>query len=133
MVPFAPILQEGEQPFAMFVDLQRKYDWVLDVIRYPSVERLIEGLEDKMVRRAEAKFNHLLTRRTKQLRVEIELFAPKLLTRRGAADRGKYREVATAAIEIGEHRGHRRINAASPLPAAVVRRATREAEEDWSR
>jgi hypothetical protein len=66
MVPFAPILQEGEQPFAMFVDLQRKYDWVLDVIRYPSVERLIEGLEDKMVRRAEAKFNHLLTRRTKQ-------------------------------------------------------------------
>jgi uncharacterized protein YjbI with pentapeptide repeats len=70
MVPFAPILQEGEQPFAMFVDLQRKYDWVLDVIRYPSVERLIEGFEDKIVRRAEAKFNELLTRRTKQLRVE---------------------------------------------------------------
>jgi hypothetical protein len=25
MVPFAPILQQGEQPFAMFVDLQNKY------------------------------------------------------------------------------------------------------------
>jgi hypothetical protein len=71
MVPFAPILQEGEQPFAMFVDLQNKYDWVLKpVLSYPSVERLIEGLEDKIVRRAEAKFNELLERRTNQLRVE---------------------------------------------------------------
>src|SRR5262249_30998022 len=43
MVPFAPILQEGEKPFAMFVDLKNKYDWVLkDVIVYPSVDRLIE-------------------------------------------------------------------------------------------
>jgi uncharacterized protein YjbI with pentapeptide repeats len=71
MVPFAPVLQEGEQPFAMFVDLQNKYDWVLQpVIGYPSVDRLIEVLEDKIVRPAEAKFNELLARRTKQLRVE---------------------------------------------------------------
>jgi uncharacterized protein YjbI with pentapeptide repeats len=71
MVPFAPILQEGEQPFAMFVDLQNKYDWVLaPVIRYSSVDRLIEVLEDKIVRPAEAKFNQLLARRTKQLRIE---------------------------------------------------------------
>ena len=55
----------------MFVDLQNKYDWVLKpVLSYPSVERLIEGLEDKIVRRAEAKFNELLARRTKLLRVE---------------------------------------------------------------
>jgi uncharacterized protein YjbI with pentapeptide repeats len=71
MVPFAPILQQGEQPFAMFVDLQNKYDWVLKpVIAYPSVDRLIEVLEDKIVRPAEAKFNQLLARRTGQLRVE---------------------------------------------------------------
>jgi hypothetical protein len=37
------------------------------VIAYPSV---IEVLEDKIVRPAEAKFNELLARRTKQLRVE---------------------------------------------------------------
>ena len=38
MVPFAPILQEGEEPFAMFVDLQNKYDWVFQpVVGYPSV------------------------------------------------------------------------------------------------
>jgi hypothetical protein len=72
MVPFVPILQQGGgDPFAMFVDLQNKYDWVLKpVVGYPSVDRLIEVLEDKVVRPAEAKFNELLTRRTQQLRVE---------------------------------------------------------------
>jgi uncharacterized protein YjbI with pentapeptide repeats len=71
MIPFAPILQEGEEPFAMFVDLQNKYDWVLrPVIRYPSVDRLIEVLKDKIVRPAEKKFNKLVARRTKRLRVE---------------------------------------------------------------
>jgi len=55
----------------MFVDLQNMYDWVLrPVVRYPSVDRLIEVLEDKVVRPAEAKFRRLLTRRTKRLRVE---------------------------------------------------------------
>ena len=55
----------------MFVDLQNKHDWVLrPVVSYPSVERLIEVLEDKVVRPAEAKFNQLLARRTKQLRIE---------------------------------------------------------------
>jgi hypothetical protein len=39
------------------------------VVGYPSVERLI-GLEDEVVRPAEAKFNELLERRTKRLRVE---------------------------------------------------------------
>jgi uncharacterized protein YjbI with pentapeptide repeats len=71
MIPFVPILEKGQDPFAMFVDLQNKYDWVLEpVIRYSSVDRLVEVLEDKIVRPAEAKFNQLLARRTKQLRVE---------------------------------------------------------------
>ena len=71
MVPFVPILEQGQEPFAMFVDLQNKYDWVLKpVIGYSSVDRLIEVLEDKVVKPAEAMFNELLTRRTKQLRVE---------------------------------------------------------------
>ena len=40
------------------------------VIVYSSVDRLIEVLEDKIVRPAEAKFNQLLARRTKRLGVE---------------------------------------------------------------
>jgi hypothetical protein len=71
MVPFVPILEKGQNPFAMFADLQNKYDWVLEpVIVYPSVDRLIEVLEDKIVRRAEVKFNQLVERWNKQLRVE---------------------------------------------------------------
>ena len=72
MVPFAA-LQKGdeENPFAMLVDLKNKHDWVLQpVIRYPTVDRLIEVLEDEVVRPAEAKFNELLARRTNQLRVK---------------------------------------------------------------
>jgi hypothetical protein len=71
LVPFVPILQQGEQSFSMFVDLQNKYDWVLQpVLGYSSVDRLIEVVEEKLVRPAEAKFNELLARRTKLLRVE---------------------------------------------------------------
>jgi len=71
MVPFVPILEQGQEPFAMFVDLQNRYDSVLKpVIGYSSVDRLIEVLEDKVVKPAEAMFNELLTQRTKQLRVE---------------------------------------------------------------
>jgi hypothetical protein len=71
MVPFVAILEKGEDPFAMFVDLQNKYDWVLEpVIVYSSVDRLLEVFEDKIVKPAEAKFKQLLARRTKELRVE---------------------------------------------------------------
>jgi len=71
MIPFVPILEEGQPSFSMFVDLQNKYDWVLKpVIIYPSVSRLIDVFEDRIVRPAETKFNELLTRRTEQLRVE---------------------------------------------------------------
>jgi hypothetical protein len=71
VVPFAPILQKGEKPFAMFVDLKNKYDWVLKrVIVYPSADRLIEVLEDEIVRPAEAKFNKLLAQQTRRLRLD---------------------------------------------------------------
>jgi hypothetical protein len=59
MVPFAPILERGQAPFAMFVDLQNKYDWVLPAIVYPSVDRLIEVLEDEIIGPAQAKSGQL--------------------------------------------------------------------------
>jgi uncharacterized protein YjbI with pentapeptide repeats len=71
MVPFVPILQDEEEPFAMFVDLQNKYDWVLKpVISYSNVDRLIEVLEDEIAGPAEAKFDELLLRRTEKFRVK---------------------------------------------------------------
>jgi hypothetical protein len=69
-IPFVPIVEEGQDPFAMFIDLQNNYDWVLDVISYPSADRLIEVLETEIVRPAEVKFNELLERRARKLRVK---------------------------------------------------------------
>ena len=43
-IPFVPIIQEGEQPFAMMVDLQKKYNWVLNTRTYSSKEALINKL-----------------------------------------------------------------------------------------
>jgi hypothetical protein len=40
------------------------------VISYPSIDRLMEVLEEKIVRPAEVKFNELLARRTENLRIE---------------------------------------------------------------
>jgi uncharacterized protein YjbI with pentapeptide repeats len=48
-IPFVPIIQEGESPFAMMVDLQKKYDWVLDTISYDSLDTLIEILKPHII------------------------------------------------------------------------------------
>lgn len=70
MIPFVPILQKGEAPFAMFVDLQNRYDWVLQPVIYPSIDRLLQEFENMIVRPAEAKFKELLARRTSKLGIE---------------------------------------------------------------
>lgn len=70
MVPFVPIIEKGEAPFAMLADLWTKYrDWVLDPISYSSADRLIEILEAEIVRPAQARFDQLLERKAEQLRI----------------------------------------------------------------
>jgi len=58
-VPFVPIIQEGEQPFAMMVDLQKKYNWVLDTISYDSLDTLIEILKPYIIDPAIKKHDEL--------------------------------------------------------------------------
>jgi len=58
-VPFVPIIQEGEQPFAMMVDLQKKYNWVLDTLSYSSIESLIKALKPAIIDPAIQKHNEL--------------------------------------------------------------------------
>ncbi len=36
-------------PFAMMVDLQKKYNWVLDTLSYSSIETLIEALKPAII------------------------------------------------------------------------------------
>jgi uncharacterized protein YjbI with pentapeptide repeats len=48
-IPFVPIIQEGEQPFAMMVDLHKKYNWVLEPRSYDSVETLLKALKPGII------------------------------------------------------------------------------------
>ena len=71
MIPFVPILEKGEEPFAMFRDLWIMHrEWVLDPIRYSSVDRLVEVLDSEVIKPAEVRFNALLARKAEELRVK---------------------------------------------------------------
>jgi len=48
-IPFVPIIQEGESPFAMMVDLQKKYNWVLNTVSYDSLETLMKVLKPLII------------------------------------------------------------------------------------
>jgi len=63
-IPFVPIIQEGEHPFAMMVDLQNKYNWVLDTISYDSVETLIHILKPHIIEPAVKKRAELRSMKT---------------------------------------------------------------------
>jgi len=70
MIPFVPILKKGEEPFAMLRDLQINHpDRVFKVIRYPSVDRLIEVLDSKIITPAQARFAQLLKRKAAKIGV----------------------------------------------------------------
>jgi hypothetical protein len=59
MVPFVPILDKNDEqePFAMLKDLQIAYrNRVFDVIRYPSVDRLIEVSDTEIISPAQVRF-----------------------------------------------------------------------------
>ena len=56
-MPFRPIIEEGEKPFAMLTDLWIKHrEWVFEPIYYSSVDALVAALHEKIIRPAEARF-----------------------------------------------------------------------------
>ena len=70
MVPFQPIIAQGEKPFAMLQDLWIKYrDWVFEPIEYSSVDRLVETMDAEIIGPAEARFDELVMRRAETLKV----------------------------------------------------------------
>jgi hypothetical protein len=69
MIPFVPIIQEGEEPFSMFKDLKQKYGaWVLDVLEYDSAEGLIDVMNDAVVQPALDKAYELIDRKAEDLK-----------------------------------------------------------------
>ena len=49
MLPFVPIIERGEKPFAMFAGLQSKYDSVLDTLVFPSANALVRDLDQAVI------------------------------------------------------------------------------------
>jgi uncharacterized protein YjbI with pentapeptide repeats len=75
-IPFVPIIQEGEEPFAMFRDLVGKFDWMIGpVIAYPSFRVLIQNFKTGILDRALKKHLELQKRKNQQIEVlSIEEF-----------------------------------------------------------
>ena len=69
MIPFVPIIQEDEEPFSMFQDLQQKYGgWVLDVLKYDSADNLLQVLDKAVIKPALRKADELLIRKAEGIR-----------------------------------------------------------------
>jgi uncharacterized protein YjbI with pentapeptide repeats len=79
MIPFVPILQSREEPFAMFVDLKQKYDaWVLDLLVYDSLENLLLAFEPAIIVPALEKHAELAARKTQELvKRDIRSYLPQ--------------------------------------------------------
>ena len=72
MLPFIPIIQKGEQSFSMFLNLQNKYDWVLDLLKYDSEIDLIKVFQKGIIDRALEKEKELLLRKAQNQIRSIE-------------------------------------------------------------
>lgn len=68
MVPFVPIIQEGEEPFSMFRDLHIKYKkWVLAPLKYDSLDNLISVLDKAIINPALEVHNEILVEKAAEL------------------------------------------------------------------
>jgi hypothetical protein len=68
MIPFQPIIAEGETPFGMLPDLWiNNPDRVFEPLYYSSVDALIGSLDEKIIRPAEARFVVLQRRKRKRM------------------------------------------------------------------
>jgi hypothetical protein len=71
MVPFRPIIEQGQEPFSMLQDLWIKHrEWVFEPLYYSSVEALVLALDDKIIRPAEVRFAELLARKAEKMKGE---------------------------------------------------------------
>lgn len=65
MIPFVPIIQEGEEPFSMFKDLANRHEWVLDMLVYDSLDNLVIKMENAVIKPALKKHDELMVKKAK--------------------------------------------------------------------
>jgi uncharacterized protein YjbI with pentapeptide repeats len=69
-IPFAPIIQDGEAPFGMFIDLQNKYrTWVLPLVVYKGEADLMENFDQLIVARVRCMLEEIVRLKSRQLEV----------------------------------------------------------------
>ena len=69
MVPFLPIIEEGEKPFSMLVDLWIKHrDWVFEPLYYSSLDKLVGALDKEIIGPAEMRFDELIDRKAETMK-----------------------------------------------------------------
>jgi uncharacterized protein YjbI with pentapeptide repeats len=69
MVPFLPIIEEGEKPFSMLGDLWIKHrDWVFEPLHYSSLDALVGALDQEIIGPAEVRFDELVIRKAETMR-----------------------------------------------------------------
>ena len=73
MIPFVPIIQEDENPFSMLTDLQNKHDWVLATVSYKDKDELIKYFKERILKRAEEKFQEIKIRKLKEMQPPIPI------------------------------------------------------------
>ena len=69
MIPFVPIIMQGEKSFSMFRDLKGKFDWVLDELEYDTLESLLAALDLGIITPAMKKHKQLLNRKAAKSKV----------------------------------------------------------------
>lgn len=67
-IPYLPIIDTSADPhpFAMLVDLQKNYHWVLPTLEYKSREQLLDNIKVAIIDRALAKHNELRAQKAKE-------------------------------------------------------------------
>jgi uncharacterized protein YjbI with pentapeptide repeats len=69
MIPFLPIIEEGEKPFAMLADLWIKHrDWVFEPLYYSSLDKLVGALDQEIIGPAEVRFDELVVRKAETMK-----------------------------------------------------------------
>jgi hypothetical protein len=69
MIPFLPIIEEGENPFAMLQDLWIKHrDWVFEPLYYSSPDALVGALDKEIIGPAEVRFDELIARKAETMK-----------------------------------------------------------------
>jgi hypothetical protein len=69
MVPFLPIIEEGQEPFAMLTDLWIKHrDWVFEPIHHSSLDAMVAVLDEEIIGPAEVRCDELLIRKAEKMR-----------------------------------------------------------------